>query len=211
MKKVVDIMVDIESAGTKVTAPLLSIGARVFDIKNCKLDEPFFTAIDPESSFKSGIAEADTIQWWMKQSKEAQDNTWNNPDAVNLAQGLMRFHRWLRDCELRYETKHLRIWGNAARFDLGILEYQYNQNNTLAPWSFRFEMCYRTLKNSHKSWPMDKSKELNPDLWKQLDGGEEFRHSALYDANIQALHAISIAHAFSIDSLINGDENNGTR
>ena len=58
---------------------------------------------------------------------------------------------------------------------------------------------------------MDKSKELNPDLWKQLDGGEELRHSALYDANIQALHAISIAHAFSIDSLINGDENNGTR
>ena len=62
MKKVVDIMVDIECAGKKVTAPLLSIGARVFDIKACSLDEPFFAAITPESSFKSGIAEADTIQ-----------------------------------------------------------------------------------------------------------------------------------------------------
>lgn len=210
MKKVVDIMVDIESAGKKVTAPLLSIGARVFDIKNCKLDEPFFTAIDPVSSFRTGIAEADAIQWWMKQSKEAQDNTWNNPNAAHINVALIEFANFIRSQE-QYHNAPVRLWGNAARFDLGILDYQYDNAWIKTPWSFRFEMCYRTLKNSFKSWPMDRLKELNPDLWKQLDGGEEFRHSALYDATIQALHAISIAHAFSIDSLINGDENNGTR
>ena len=210
MKKVVDIMVDIESAGKKVTAPLLSIGARVFDIKNCKLDEPFFTAITPESAFNCGIAEADTIQWWMKQSKEAQDNAWNNPDAVHINMALNEFANFIR-LQATYHNAPVRLWGNAARFDLGILDYQYDKATLPMPWSFRFEMCYRTLKNCYKSWPMDKSKELNPDLWKQLEGGEEFRHSALYDASIQALHAISIAHAFSVDSLINGDENNGTR
>ena len=210
MKKVVDIMVDIESAGKKVTAPLLSIGARVFDIKNCRLGEPFFTAITPGAQFNCRIAEVDTIQWWMKQSKEAQDNAWNNPDAVPINQALNEFANFISANEIYYAAP-VRLWGNAARFDLGILEYQYDRAWIQMPWSFRFEMCYRTLKNCYKSWPMDKSKELNPDLWKQLDGGEEFRHSALYDANIQALHAISIAHAFSIDSLINGDENNGRR
>jgi exodeoxyribonuclease VIII len=210
MKNVVDIMVDIESAGTKVTAPLLSIGARVFDIKSCKLDEPFFLAIDPVSSFQAGIAEADTIQWWMKQTKEAQDNAWNNPAAVHISRALVQFAEFIK-AKTRYHTVPVRLWGNAARFDMGILDYQYDKASMQMPWSFRFEMCYRTLKNSYKSWSMDKSKELNPDLWKQLKGGEELRHSALYDANIQALHAISIAHAFSIDSLINGDENNGTR
>ena len=210
MKKVVDIMVDIESAGKKVTAPLLSIGARVFDIKACSLDEPFFTAITPGSQFNGGIAEADAIQWWMKQSKEAQENAWNNPDAVHINVALNEFANFIR-LQATYHNAPVRLWGNAARFDLGILDYQYDKATIPMPWSFRFEMCYRMLKNCYKSWPMATSKELNPDLWKQLDGGEEFRHSALYDANIQALHAISIAHAFSIDSLINGDENNGTR
>jgi hypothetical protein len=45
----------------------------------------------------------------------------------------------------RFCNKDAKIWGNSARFDLGILQNAYNIQNMPIPWDFRKERCLRTL------------------------------------------------------------------
>jgi exodeoxyribonuclease VIII len=37
------------------------------------------------------------------------------------------------------------VWGNSARFDLGLLHNAYQKCNMPYPWDFRKERCVRTL------------------------------------------------------------------
>ena len=203
----IDIMLDIETAGVRVTAPLLSIGAVAFDFQHRQILAPFFAAVFPVSAYVTGIPEQSTIDWWADQHQknpEAYANVWKNPDAVSIEQALRQFHGHLLNLE-KATGMQVRIWGNAARFDLGILAYQYHAALGMddPPWNFRNEMCYRSLKNSYKSWTFD---NIEADLREQIIAGP--KHTCVPDASTQAVHAISIAHAFSIDSLINGDSNN---
>lgn len=196
MSNFIDIMIDLETVGTEVDAPVLSIGAVAFCIPTSTIESRFFVAVDPASAFASGKPDAKTIQWWMKQSPEAQIAAWDNPYAEPIRVALQRLDDYLNSF-----GKTPRVWGNAARFDLGILDYQYKKAGMELPWKFYNEMCYRSLKNSYRHHGL-----------KEVQGMVEgTAHTALYDAEIQALHAMSIAHAHSIESLINGIENDGRR
>jgi hypothetical protein len=44
-----------------------------------------------------------------------------------------------------FVTKDDEVWGNSARFDLGILSDAYNTVKLPIPWDFRKERCVRTL------------------------------------------------------------------
>jgi hypothetical protein len=58
-----------------------------------------------------------------------------------LTQVLGGFDYWFRFHELRF------VWGNSARFDLGILANGYDKAGGKAPWHYRDERCYRTINN----------------------------------------------------------------
>jgi hypothetical protein len=69
------------------------------------------------------------------------------------------------------------VWGNAASFDLKILEKAYKLMQIEVPWKYYNEMCYRTLKNLYPEIKI----MCNP-----------HKHEALQDAIYQAEHAVRI-------------------
>ena len=114
---------------------------------------------------------ADTVLWWMEQSKEARSALVKNP--IPIGDALFDFSVWL--------TRHgdnVRVWGNGAAFDNVVLRAAYKNDNMKAPWSFRNDMCYRTMKNLHPGVVAGKR--------------EGTFHNAFDDAKHQAKHLVKI-------------------
>ena len=101
----------------------------------------------------------------MNQSAEAK-KVFDDASIVTLPTALVALARWIGEDAI--------MWGNSARFDLGILEYAYDSCLIPVPWDHRNERCYRTLK------------ALHPEI-KIMRSGTH--HNALDDATSQAHHA----------------------
>lgn len=168
------VMVDLETLGTEPFAPILSIGACRFNMDSEMLpfsdpeNDLFYQAVTLESCLEVGLKpSASTTLWWMGQSKEAQQ-VFADPQAVALPVALDAFTDWLN-------SRPDEIWGNSARFDLGLLSAAYRACGKVVPWNHWLERCYRTL----KSLP-------------QVAGIKIYRegtyHNALDDAVSQARH-----------------------
>ena len=168
-----DAMIDLETLGTEPFAPLLSIGACALrlDIPHA-IDDMFYVPIQLESCLEVGMRPSgSTIQWWMTHesiTQEARDAAFSAPNAVPLATALDSFTDWL-------QSRPLKLWGNSARFDLGLLAAAYKVCGKTPPWNHWDERCYRTLKN------LPAAKDI-----KFVRVGTY--HNAVHDAVSQALH-----------------------
>lgn len=175
-----NIMLDLETLSSHPESCLVSLGAATFSDDGGNQDiafvprRTFYVAIDPQSSQdKGGLITARTVQWWAKQSERARDAL-NDPNALLIEQAMAGFFNF---CERFVEPK---VWGNGASFDNVVLRQAYERLGMEAPWTFRNERCYRTLKN------------LRPDIAFEPFGTA---HHALDDAIAQARHAERILAA----------------
>ena len=152
----VDLVIDIETMGNTPGAAILSIGA-VF-IKEGKLREEFYQHIDLESCLENGLKmDAGTVQWWMKQSDDARA-------AITLERGaniiavLADFFSWVSESAQGAEVQ---VWGNAATFDVVLMEEAYRRIGYDIPWKFWGHCCYRTLKNLFPGVPKPPEQRIN--------------------------------------------------
>lgn len=164
------IMIDIETMGTRPTAPIVSIGAVAFDGNGITRD--FYRVVDLDSAVAGGAAiEPGTVMWWLTQSDEARAAL-TDDIAEPLSDVLEAFTLWAT------ATAIDGVWGNGATFDNVLVAEAYKRLDMLAPWPFWKDRCYRTVKN------MFPAVEL-------VRNGTH--HHALADAETQALHLIEIS------------------
>lgn len=130
------LMVDIETMGNQSHSAIVSIGAIEFDINTGETGKTFYRNVSLQSSLNVGLkVTADTVMWWMRQSEEARTKL--TTDLVSLETALTEFSQF---CNNTYE-----VWGNSARFDLGLLQNAYEAIGQPICWDFRKERCVRTL------------------------------------------------------------------
>lgn len=175
----IDIMIDIETTGTKPGAKILGIGACTFGFVDNRAVRNYFVCNALHVVGQEEMDEDDpaTMEWWSKQSKEAYDASFNNPDAVLLPVLLANFSAWVQTIQDANLGKFISIWGKGATFDLPIIEEACKRYNITIPWSFRANMCYRTLEalGLRMEIPLPEKKLLG--------------HIALNDAMNQATYA----------------------
>ena len=164
-----NIMVDLETLGTRPGCAILSIAAvpfaSPFDL------EPFYVKIDATSCTENGFHVDDaTIAWWNKQSKAAYDEAFSG--TVDIKTALYAFAEYCA----HLPTAPL-LWGNGADFDNVILAEAYRIIGSKQPWKYTDSRCYRTLKNLYPQIPY-----IAPKI----------KHNALQDATAQAQHATRI-------------------
>lgn len=134
------IMLDIETMGSNSNSAIVSIGAVEFNIQNGNTGREFYINVSLQSCLDMGLKiNASTVMWWMAQSDEARKK-FTEGGAVHIAEALQKFGEFVNDC-----GSDSQIWGNSARFDLGIMSDAYSKNNVKIPWDFRQERCVRTL------------------------------------------------------------------
>lgn len=174
-----DVMIDLETLGTKPGAVILSIGAVAFDPDTGRvggLGHQFHKIISLPSALKVGLkVEADTVKWWARQSPEAQRTLWAAlSNGHDIRATLDNFAGWLKAIS---DGREVRVWGNGATFDNIILEAAYQACGLERPWGDYADRCFRTLKDS--------AKHLEPTR-------EGTHHNALDDAVHQAKWACAI-------------------
>ena len=131
------LMIDIETMGNDSFSSIISLGAIEFDIDTAETGKSFYANISLQSCLDIGLnVNASTIMWWMMQNEQARKDIAQNP-SISIQEALTQFSSF---CNKDYE-----VWGNSARFDLGILQNAYQKTGMEIPWDFRKERCVRTL------------------------------------------------------------------
>ncbi|MFV6440433.1 3'-5' exoribonuclease domain-containing protein [Klebsiella pneumoniae] len=116
----VHVMVDLETMGKKHNAPIVAIGAVVFDPATGSIGESFYKVVCLESSVNWGaVIDPSTVIWWLKQSSEARSAIVND-DAIPLQDALLQFREFVSD-NVAGGSKKAQVWGNGASFDNSIL------------------------------------------------------------------------------------------
>ena len=158
------LMIDLETLDTQPKSVILSIGAVIFT--RTKLINEYYgvTEVFPQI-MKDRTISKDTVEFWKKQSVEAQD----------LGQG------GLITDELSYfldfvktsggNLNDLKVWGKGPHFDVSIIESLLRDFNMEPPWKFWNVRDVRTFIDYNKT------KKL------QMQGTA---HNALADAIYQA-------------------------
>jgi len=167
-KNSMDVMLDLETGGTRAGCMILSLGATTFDLQH-----EFYARISTFDSEQCGFfSDPETKAWWNRQSSEARAEAFSGTRSV--VEVLGSFSDWLK----RLPAKEVFVWGNGADFDLPILGAYYAGMVMPIPWKPFNGRCYRTLKNLY---PQIKAPAKNAQ-----------KHNAIEDAKYQALHAREI-------------------
>lgn len=136
-KKLNHLMVDIETMATGSYAAIVSIAAVEFDIHTGATGNTFYVNVDLQSCLDAGLkTDEETKQWWAEQSNEAIQAWLEHPQT--LTEALRMFKRFIG-------ITAYQVWGNSARFDLGILENAFEVLGMVKPWEYYNERCVRTL------------------------------------------------------------------
>lgn len=176
------VMVDLETLDSRETAVILSIGAVRFSLDPPELITPeFLGLIDAEDCQRYGLTiGANTVRWWMGQSEEARKALYQvkapyadltlHPALLEVA--LKVFNQFILDVP---DTK---VWGNGATFDNMILRNAFRACEIKPAWSYRNDLCYRTMKTMFPtSVPLIEKNPAQP---------SGVPHNALDDARRQA-------------------------
>lgn len=131
------IMIDLETLGVSVHAPVIAISACEFDPATGKIGEQFYQQIDWASSVVNRKVDMSTIKWWMVQEDAARKEAIK--DGMSVEQALTEFNSWLAADEAFF------VWGNGAAFDISILETLYELYGAPVPWPFWDVRDVRTI------------------------------------------------------------------
>lgn len=171
-----DVMVDLETLGTQASSAVVTIGAVYFDPDSGELGEEFvMRCTDLNEQVRCGrVIDADTLLWWLDQSKLAQEQTFKGGLADTTVRVLSSFAGFL---DLHGSRDEVLLWGNGASFDNTILGELYRSMGFKAPWKYSNNRCYRTLKNLGVGPAFTEADRVGT------------LHNALDDAITQAMHA----------------------
>ncbi|VTN33949.1 exodeoxyribonuclease VIII [Klebsiella pneumoniae] len=140
----VHVMVDLETMGKKYNAPIVAIGAVVFDPATGSIGESFYKVVCLESSVNWGaVIDPSTVIWWLKQSSEARSAIVND-DAIPLQDALLQFREFVSD-NVAGGSKKAQVWGNGASFDNSILRSSYDCIAEDYPWEYWNDRDVRTM------------------------------------------------------------------
>lgn len=178
----VHVMVVLETMGKKHNAPIVAIGAVVFDPATGSIGESFYKVVCLESSVNWGaVIDPSTVIWWLKQSSEARSAIVND-DAIPLLDALLQFREFVSD-NVAGGSKKAQVWGNGASFDNSILRSSYDCIAEDYPWECWNDRDVRTMVEIGQAISFD------PKTTIPFEGS---RHNALADAIHQARYISAI-------------------
>lgn len=166
MRKMTDVMFDLETFGKAPGCALRSIGAVFFDMHG-NFGPEYYRNIDKQSCVDAGLSlDPETVAWWEKQSVAAQQALLTNPQP--LREVVREFANWFK------AKGGERIWCQGATFDAPVWEAAAKAVGSSVPWRFWNVRDTRTAYDLYDFDPRSVAREGS-------------HHNALDDAKHQAV------------------------
>lgn len=162
-----DVMIDVETLGNGKNALLIQIGAVYFDRHTGEIGDGFKVNIDAiDCGNSGGEFDADTVYWWLSQSREAIDSVIAEPrEKIGLA--MVKFCAFLCHAEA--------VWSHAT-FDFVIIQETLKRLG-LPPLKYKLARDIRTLVDLAG---------INTKKYERLG----IHHDALDDCNFQIKYCV---------------------
>ena len=182
-----DVMIDMETLDVLPTATVLTIGAVKFDPFGDDVNEPncdkFYVKVDVDSCDRLGCTVSpDTVEWWAKQSQEAQEEAFSPDGRVSIEEAMNQLYKFCWGAK--------RVWSHGAGFDVVICEYLFRKIGKATPLSFWEVRDTRTIFDlgiDPQRPPVLKHHALE-DAWNQAVGVQNvfkaLRSSTKYDGGL---------------------------
>jgi hypothetical protein len=152
----IDIIIDIETLGTRPRCPIIEIGACAVDPDGGVIFSNFSRRVCSAYSVESVRAvangskyfgwkiEADTAEWWLAEPEreETLRRILATPIVADNADALVAFIDWFHG--VTDDATGVRVWGNGPTFDLSILSETLIGADIEVPWHHTWERCVRT-------------------------------------------------------------------
>lgn len=134
-----DVVIDIETLGTKQDAKIIGIGAVLVQgtkILGTKAPLVFHEVISSRAGTNARrMASGSTVEFWSQQSPELQ--MLYRTGTMHLTEALQKLSRWMKHAQEVYAPNGvIKPWGNGSVFDISILEHASNQCIIDMPWAF---------------------------------------------------------------------------
>lgn len=173
-----DIMLDLESLGTRPDCAILTLGVVKFDpFTPDAFGDSLYFRIDVDEQLALGREiQQDTLNWWAKQADDVREEALGEEGRVSLETMYRDLNRFCVGVE--------NIWCQGPAFDIVILENIYRQQGWPTPWQFWQIRDSRTLFGVHGD-PREK--------------GKAGLHNALEDCISQAQGVQAIYHALKLE------------
>lgn len=127
-----NVMIDIETFGTRTNSIIVSISAVKFAFGSDDT-EVFHVNIDPISSKSYGmVTDKATVDWWKEQSPDVIRSLSMNRKPLDVA--LDELSTFIGKEFEQY--KDMTIWANGAAFDFPIIEWSYHAVGKTPPWRY---------------------------------------------------------------------------
>lgn len=168
-----DIMIDIETFGLSPKGVIASVGAVSFECGEFPILGSLYLNVRTDDQDR--VMTPSTIEWWLQQSREAQEALLKQPRAT-LGSALKSLASFVRNAD--------HIWANGVSFDLAILRDAYEQYGQPIPWKYGQEMCMMSIRVLGKELGLDYS------VYKSMS--RTVQHNALADATLQARYVVDV-------------------
>lgn len=169
-----DVMVDLETLGTKPGCVVGEIGLVVFDWEARKIISGYEVVLETGEQFDrlDMTSSASTVAWWEEQlAKNPETSFWQRVPALEVTQALTWVNQFLDG--FRFDG----MWGNGSDFDNAILRELYERAEIELPWTYKQNRCFRTLRAMYPEVPHVPS---------------AYPHRAYYDALAEAHQCMDI-------------------
>lgn len=130
-----DIMLDIETMGTRATSMIVQIGACYFDRVTGEIGDTFKVNINHSEKPDRFTVDWHTIAWWLQQSPEAQASI-TDGEELNMKEALTLLNEFIKPSRC--------LWSHAT-FDVPVLLNAYNVCNLHFPIHYTKMRDIRTL------------------------------------------------------------------
>jgi hypothetical protein len=168
-------VLDLETMSTAPNAAIAAIGCVRVELGTI-VDE-FYERVDLQSSRATGgEIDTSTLQWWLKQSREARQEVSGELPGIDIEAALLSLLDFMRRGGITADQPL--VWGNGSSFDNVILGSAYQRARIPLPWKFWNDRDLRTLL------------ALHPQAKKAIPF-EGIQHHALHDARHEAKQLIA--------------------
>jgi hypothetical protein len=124
-----NVMLDLETWGTKPGSAIRSIGMVMFHPRVASFGAEFYQNVDLESQLAIGATQDEsTIKWWNQQGEEAQAAL--IPNQVSIQEAINKMRSFIKI------NKGKQVWGQGANFDVVLIEALIDKIGGKVPWRF---------------------------------------------------------------------------
>ena len=200
----IELMLDIESLGIKAGAPVVTIGATMFDpyafdSGDELMRRALLIRVDVSDTIElSDHVSGGTLRWWFEQNDQAIKALVGD-DAVSMKEACKRLYDYCLDRGAYMNQREFdgitefpktnRFWAKDPDFDMRLMEYFYDHPNIKmpTPWNFWSNRSVRTVQDL--AWPDGERPNF------EVAG---VAHDARWDAVTQAMSIQAAMHRLGL-------------